>query len=136
MLAFALGAMVVALAIVVGIQAFRVQEIEHRRDRAYLFCLQTATQARAYYRTPRDLGGGGFSFAGFDFHKMGLLTADDPLLYKDREGTQYKLEPQGPERLRLVAFYVDDEGTRYLAICVIRPDTAYLEQAFQEGAEP
>nr|BCX01176.1 MAG: hypothetical protein KatS3mg041_1222 [Bacteroidota bacterium] len=133
LLALVLGVLIVGLAIVLGIEVFHRQERQHRRDRAYLFCMETATKARAYYRMPRSLGGGEFSFEGFDFTKIGLAPSQNPLLYEDPEGTRYELQPEGRERLRLVASYREPGGIVYLAVCLIEPDTMYLYRSFAEA---
>lgn len=60
-----LGVIIVGVAIAVGINYFRMNSIEEKRDLLANECATLANQAIAYYKKPSSFGGGGGSFIGW-----------------------------------------------------------------------
>jgi hypothetical protein len=60
-----LGVLVVGIAIIVGINLFRANAIETKRNNVIGELLNLATLAQQYYMKPNSLGGGSKSFLGW-----------------------------------------------------------------------
>jgi len=67
-----LGAIVVGIAILIGVMLFQDNASAANRDAVINDMTHFASMAQAYYRKPRVLGGGGHSFGGL---KMSNLTS-------------------------------------------------------------
>ena len=65
LLLIVLGVIIVGIAVVVGINQFTASAQESNRDAMVLDMTNIAMAAQQYIRKPRELGGGGRSFAGF-----------------------------------------------------------------------
>ncbi len=61
-----LGVIVVGVAIVAGIDLFTANAIESKRDLLLHECVELSSMAQQYYRKPKEMGGGGRSFDGWD----------------------------------------------------------------------
>lgn len=62
LLLLVLGAIIVGVAIVVGVNMFSTSAVNANRDAVVQDCMTLATRAQQWYRTPAILGGGGRSF--------------------------------------------------------------------------
>ena len=62
LLLLVLGAIIVGVAIVVGVNMFSTSAINANRDAVVQDCMTLATRAQQWYRTPTILGGGGRDF--------------------------------------------------------------------------
>lgn len=62
LLLLVLGAIIVGVAIVVGINMFSTSAVNANRDAVVQDCMTLATRAQQWYRTPTILGGGGHNF--------------------------------------------------------------------------
>jgi hypothetical protein len=60
-----LSVIVVGVAIAVGINLFRANAIEQKRNEVINECTLLASEAQLYYRKPTALSGGGKSFVGW-----------------------------------------------------------------------
>ncbi|MCU0644613.1 MAG: hypothetical protein MUC94_10160, partial [bacterium] len=62
LLLLVLGAIIVGVAIVVGVNMFSTSAVNANRDAVVQDCMTLATRAQQWYRTPAILGGGGRDF--------------------------------------------------------------------------
>lgn len=60
-----LGIIIVGVAIAVGINLFTGNAIEQKRNEIINECALLASEAQLYYRKPKEYGGGGKSFTGW-----------------------------------------------------------------------
>lgn len=60
-----LGVIIVAIAVVVGINVFSSYSIEANKDALAADNIKIGSLAQKYYYTPAEMGGGGMSFVGF-----------------------------------------------------------------------
>jgi hypothetical protein len=60
-----LSVIVVGVAIMIGVILFNTNAIEQKRNEIINECALLASEAQLYYRRPKDLGGGGKSFVGW-----------------------------------------------------------------------
>ena len=70
LLLLVLGAIIVGVAIVVGINMFSTSAVNANRDAVVQDCMTLSTRAQQWYRTPTILGGGGNSFTGITLQKI------------------------------------------------------------------
>ena len=66
LLLLVLGAIIVGVAIVVGVNMFSTSATNANRDAVLQDCMTLATRAQQWYRTPTILGGGGRDFTNID----------------------------------------------------------------------
>lgn len=76
MLLIILGILVIGIAFVIGISMFNEGATQNNRDAVMIEMIQMATRAQGYYRTPKNQGGGGNSFAGLKSIRQ-LTLKDD-----------------------------------------------------------
>jgi len=76
LLLIVLGAIVVGIAIIVGINLFNASAINHMRDQITDENANLAIEAVKYYRKPTLFGGGGNTFTGWKVPVLLLHTAD------------------------------------------------------------
>jgi hypothetical protein len=57
-----------------GILLFSTNAIEQKRNEIINECALLASEAQLYYRRPKDLGGGGKSFVGWDVPPQYITT--------------------------------------------------------------
>ena len=102
-----LGVIVVGIAIIVGLQMFRVNAVEINRDAIVNQAVALALMAQEWYRKPAVLGGGSRSFATFDLRKIGydgtgvgdsVETESGKIWITDRQTGQMVIHVQGKER--------------------------------------
>jgi hypothetical protein len=67
------GVIVVGTAVVVAIQLYRTNSIDHKRDLLADECVTLASNALSYYKKPTNYGGGGNSFIGWVI-PSGMMT--------------------------------------------------------------
>jgi len=73
-----LGAIVVGIAVVVGITMFQDNAISANRDAVTSDLVALGARAQQYYRRPLPMGGGGVSFEGLTMAKLvGAATGDE-----------------------------------------------------------
>ncbi len=70
LLLLVLGAIIVGVAIVVGVNMFSTSAVNANRDAVVQDCMTLATRAQQWYRTPAILGGGGRSFTGISLSSI------------------------------------------------------------------
>jgi hypothetical protein len=70
LLLLVLGAIIVGVAIVVGMNMFSTSAVNANRDAVVQDCMTLATRAQQWYRTPAVLGGGGRSFSGISLNSI------------------------------------------------------------------
>ncbi|MFA7228707.1 MAG: hypothetical protein WC061_06710 [Melioribacteraceae bacterium] len=75
-----LGILVVGIAIIVGINLFRANAIESKRNNVIADLLNLATIAQQYYMKPSSLGGGARSFTGWTIPAELTVTANGHFL--------------------------------------------------------
>lgn len=66
LLLIVLGLIIVGIAIVVGINLFRANAIEAKRNNVLNECINLASMAQQYYMKPTTLGGGGKTFTNWE----------------------------------------------------------------------
>jgi len=79
LLLIALGIIVVGIAVVVGMSQFSTSAAESNRDLLFSELNFISAVARAHYKKPVDMGGGGNSFANFKIPTALLETANGTL---------------------------------------------------------
>ena len=76
LLLIVVGLLLVGLAIVVGINVFRGNAIEAKRNNVTNDLLHLASEAQKYYKTPQARGGGSRSFVGWKIPSRLRTNAD------------------------------------------------------------
>ncbi len=76
LLIIAIAAVVLAVAVAVGVTMFRDQAASSNRDELQMDLSQFAVRAQAYYRRPTTLGGGGGSFGGLQMQNLTSRTTN------------------------------------------------------------
>jgi len=76
LLIIAIAAVVLAVAVAVGVTMFRDQAASSNRDELSMDLSQFAVRAQAYYRRPTTLGGGGGSFGGLQMQNLTSRTTN------------------------------------------------------------
>lgn len=106
LLILALGVVILAIAVAVGITWFQDQAASSNRDELAIDLVQFGVRAQAYYRRPRAFAGGEGSFGGLSMTKLTSQTST--------MNGSYSLEtdpaPQDAQRIKLVGI-----GTESLA---------------------
>ena len=69
-----LGVIIAGVAVVVGLSLFNSNSVSANRDGIANDMNNLATLARQYYNKPQALGGGGYSFNGWDITTSGLAS--------------------------------------------------------------
>lgn len=81
LLFIALGAIIVSVAIAVGITLSRQPAVQDNRDRITFDLNQFASEAQAYYRRTSNLGGKGGSYSGWDISSTLKTDGNDNGIY-------------------------------------------------------
>lgn len=71
-----LGVLIVGIAIIIGINLFRANAIEAKRNNVINELVNLAAMAQKYYLSPKELGGGGRSFIGWNIPSELRVTAN------------------------------------------------------------
>jgi hypothetical protein len=74
LLLIVVGVIVVGVAIAVGMNYFRANAINTKRDLVINECINIATKAMAYYKMPTNFGGGGNKFTNWSISPYQILT--------------------------------------------------------------
>jgi len=69
-----LAIIIVGIAIAISIQLFRANAIDGKRDLLVSECSNIATIAISYYKKPREMGGGGKTFTGWQIPSQLVAT--------------------------------------------------------------
>ena len=77
LLLLVLGAIIVGVAIVVGMNMFSTSAVNANRDAVVQDCMTLATRAQQWYRTPTILGGGGRSFASISLNAIRFTSPNE-----------------------------------------------------------
>ncbi len=77
LLLLVLGAIIVGVAIVVGVNMFSTSAVNANRDAVLQDCMTLATRAQQWYRTPAILGGGGRSFANISLNAIRFPSSNE-----------------------------------------------------------
>lgn len=75
LLLIVLGIVIVGIAITVGINLFRANSVDEKRDLLINESASMATLAMGYYKKPASIGGGGRSFIGWTIPQNLNVTA-------------------------------------------------------------
>ena len=70
-----LGIVIIGIAIALSISLFRQSAIDNKRDLLINECISLGNMAQGYYKKPAMLGGGGYSFEGWNFPEQLRTTA-------------------------------------------------------------
>lgn len=70
LLLIVLGVIIIGIAVVLGIVIFRQSAIDQKRDQVINEGLTVANNAVQYYNKPKSLGGGGYSFEGWEIPRQ------------------------------------------------------------------
>lgn len=71
-----LAIIIVGIAIAISIELFRASAIDSKRDLLMSECSNIATIAISYYKKPREMGGGGKTFAGWSIPSQLVSTVN------------------------------------------------------------
>ena len=77
LLLLVLGAIIVGVAIVVGVNMFSTSAVNANRDAVVQDCMTLATRAQQWYRTPAILGGGGRQWTGIHVDKLRFPSSNE-----------------------------------------------------------
>jgi len=77
LLLLVLGAIIVGVAIVVGVNMFSTSAVNANRDAVLQDCMTLATRAQQWYRAPAILGGGGRSFANISLNAIRFPASNE-----------------------------------------------------------
>ncbi len=80
LLMIVLAIIIVGIAIAVSIELFRANAIDSKRDILINECSNLASIAISYYKKPREMGGGGKSFFGWQVPNSMLQTVNGSYL--------------------------------------------------------
>jgi hypothetical protein len=118
-----LGAIIIGIAVTVGITIFKANSTGQNRDAVWTNLNTLAARAQQYYRKPRALGGGDRSFVGFTIsakeanNDNGYFT-----IVGSPTATQVVIKGQGAE--------LGEDPTRLVELnMVVQPDTMYIDMA-------
>lgn len=75
LLLIVLGIIIVGVAVMLGINVFRQNAIDQKRDIVTNECVNLASMAQSYFRRPKSYGGGENSFIGWDVPSELHVTA-------------------------------------------------------------
>jgi hypothetical protein len=75
-----LAIIIVGIAIAVSIELFRASAINGKRDILINECSNLASIAISYYKKPREMGGGGKTFTGWQVPKAMIQTVNGSYL--------------------------------------------------------
>ncbi len=121
LLILALGVVLLAIAVAVGVTLFQDQAASSNRDELAVDLAQFGVRAQAFYRRPHALAGGEGSFGGLT---MGKLTSQTSTM----NGT-YSLEtdpaPQDAQEIKLIGIGTEtlSDGLPVKVVMEVHPDT-------------
>lgn len=72
LLMIVLAVIIVGIAVAVGISQFGESALQANRDAVAADCMRIVSTAQQWYKKPTSLGGGGNSFTGLTFSKLGI----------------------------------------------------------------
>jgi hypothetical protein len=127
LLLIAVGLVVIAIMIAVGMTMFRDQATSTNRDEVVNDLAHYAALARAYYRRPTVYGGGGASFRGLTMLKITSKPQND-------NGT-YTLTPDPvtgtPDHVTLTGEGTETglDGTNVRVVMYVYPDSSKIDQS-------
>lgn len=70
LLLITLGVIIIGIAVVVGINLFNEHSIDQKRELLIAECVNLASMAQKYYKTPKEFGGGGRDFTNWTIHNL------------------------------------------------------------------
>ncbi|HEX9005751.1 MAG TPA: hypothetical protein VF889_00560 [Bacteroidota bacterium] len=127
LLILAVGVVVLAIAVAVGITMFKDQAASSNRDQLAVDLTQYGVRAQAYYRRPRSLAGGEGSFGG--------LTIDKLVSHPGTMNGTYSLEtdpaPPGAQEVKLIGIGTERlaDGLPVKVVVKVDPDTLMVVTA-------
>ena len=77
LLLLTLAAILVGIAVLLGINMFQDNAAQANLDAVIQRCLNLGAQAQAWFKRPAAMGGGGQNFTGFDLTDLGYAAAGD-----------------------------------------------------------
>jgi len=116
------GMVIVAITVVVGLWMMKVNAVEHNRDTITNYLTHIAVLAQAYYQSPKELGGGGRAFTGFQISPVAQTTD---------EGS-FSLLGTTPQEatIQAVGIEIGVDGTSPTKVTmVVRPDSLFVDMS-------
>lgn len=110
LLLLVLGAIIVGLAVVVGIQMFGESAVQANQDAIVQDVVTIGSKAQEWYRKPTVLGGGGRSFSSFSFGAINVdsVTANGTITISSPNDSTVTLQGDGTEGVRVVMVVFPD----------------------------
>lgn len=127
LLILALGVVILAIAVAVGITWFKDQAASSNRDELAVDLVQFGVRAQAYYRRPRAFAGGEGSFGGLT---IATLTSRVSTM-----NGSYALEtepaPPAAQRIKLIGIGTEtlSDGLPVKVVMEVHPDTMVAVEA-------
>jgi len=122
LLLIVVGMVIVAIAIMVGIWMVRTNAVDHNRDGMANYLTHLGALAQAYYHNPKELGGGGRSFAGYTIAPVDQINDDGTFTVSNASATKAVLQGIGVE-------IGEDGATPTKIMVVVLPDSIYVDMA-------
>lgn len=98
LLLLVLGAIIVGVAIVVGMNMFSTSAVNANRDAVVQDCMTLATRAQQWYRTPTILGGGGRQFTNITLNSIRFVSPNENGTYTLTNAAQGQVTITGTGR--------------------------------------
>ena len=97
LLLIVLGVIVVGVAVIIGINLFRANAIEQKRDNVMMECITLATQAQQHYLKPSEYGGGSGSYINYVIPPSLITTANGHYEITDQSQNSITIQGTGNE---------------------------------------
>ena len=97
LLLIVLALIIVGIAIAISISLFRSNAIEGKRDILIEETTSLGVMARQYFQKPKELGGGGKSFAGFTIPSQMVTTPNGNFMTASIQDTTVTINGTGSE---------------------------------------
>ncbi|HTY01040.1 MAG TPA: hypothetical protein VMG09_13520 [Bacteroidota bacterium] len=127
LLIIAIAAVVLAVAVAVGVTMFRDQAASSNRDELEMDLAQLGVRAQTYFRRPTTLGGGGGSFSGLTMQKLTSRV--------NNLNGSYSLDPDpvpgGTSFVKItgIGTEVADDGQHVKVVMQVMPDSMFTVEA-------
>lgn len=89
------GAVLVALAVAVGVSQFSEDPVQANQDAVDRYCYRIAAQAQVWYKQPKEAGGGGHSFEGMTLEVLGLVSSNEDGTFELQNVTEKSFQAVG-----------------------------------------
>jgi len=126
LLLLVLGAIIVGVAIVVGMNMFSTSAVNANRDAVVQDCMTLATRAQQWYRTPAILGGGGRDFSN--------LTDPSQIRFKSpNENGTFVFQNSAQNQVEIFATGLEPQSNPGTVTIIVRPDSIVTPITFGGG---